>query len=113
MDLTDESVFSTHNGLWLGKKPPFVRAGVIRNTNFTPLGTIDFSDVAELDLEAKQLKTRRLESGDIILERSGGGPKQPVGRVVYFAGSPRVWSFSNFTTAIRVVDRSACRRPRS
>jgi len=35
------------------------------------------------------------------LERSGGGPTQPVGRVAYFNQGGK-YSFSNFTTQIRV-----------
>ena len=30
------------------------------------------------------IETRKLKNWDIILENSGGGPTQPVGRVVYF-----------------------------
>ena len=72
------------NGLWKGEKPPFVNVGVIRNTNFTKEGALDDSDIAYLDVEAKKFETRRLRFGDVILEKSGGGPKQPVGRVVLF-----------------------------
>jgi len=103
--VADLEHFETLNGLWKGKKEPFVEAGVIRNTNFTPSGVIDYSNVAYLDVEAKQLSKRRLEPGDIILERSGGGPKQPVGRVVYFDREDGDFSFSNFTTAVRVKDK--------
>ena len=71
--LADSKHFETLNGLWKGKKEPFVEVGVIRNTNFIPSGVIDYSNVAYLDVEAKQLSKRRLEPGDIILERSGGG----------------------------------------
>ena len=99
--------FETLNGLWTGKREPFVEAGVIRNTNFTPSGVIDFSNVAYLQVEEKQLIKRRLEAGDIILERSGGGPKQPVGRVVFFERQDGDFSFSNFTSAIRVKDKTA------
>jgi type I restriction enzyme S subunit len=98
--------FETLNGLWTGKKKPFVEAGVIRNTNFTPSGAIDYSNIAYLEVEAKQLSKRRLEAGDIILERSGGGPKQPVGRVVFFDREDGDFSFSNFTSAIRVKDKT-------
>ena len=98
--------FDTLNGLWTGKKKPFVEAGVIRNTNFTPSGAIDYSNIAFLEVEAKQLLKRRLEAGDIILERSGGGPKQPVGRVVFFDREDGDFSFSNFTSAIRVKDKT-------
>ena len=104
--VSDSKHFDTLNGLWIGKKEPFVEAGVIRNTNFTPSGVIDFSNVAYLQVEEKQLSKRRLEAGDIILERSGGGPKQPVGRVVYFDRADGNFSFSNFTSALRVKDKA-------
>ena len=102
--LDDADYFETLNGLWTGKKPPFVHAGVIRNTNFTESGRIDYSDVAWLQVEQKQLSKRQLKPGDIIVERSGGGPKQPVGRVVFFTHEDSPFSFSNFTSAIRVRD---------
>lgn len=92
------------NGLWKGKSPPFVHIGVIRNTNFTKEGVLDDSDIAYLDVEEKKLEKRRLQFGDIILEKSGGGPKQPVGRVVLFDKVEGDFSFSNFTAAIRVYD---------
>ena len=91
-----------HNGLWTGKNGPFATAHVIRNTNFTADGRIDLSDVAVLQVEAKQFAKRRLHKGDIIIEKSGGGPKQPVGRVVLFELESEGYSFSNFTSAIRV-----------
>lgn len=92
------------NGLWKGEKPPFVNVGVIRNTNFTKDGTIDDSAIAYLDVELKKFQKRRLTYGDLILEKSGGGPKQPVGRVVLFDKREGEFSFSNFTSAIRVND---------
>jgi len=93
-----------HNGLWKGKKGPFEVATVIPNTNFTSTGHIDLSDVAVLDVEARQLAKRRLKKNDIIIEKSGGGPKQPVGRVALFdLDSEEKYSFSNFTSAIRVA----------
>ena len=107
LPLSDFDQFETLNGLWKGKKEPFVEAGVIRNTNFTASGVIDYSDVAYLQVEEKQLQKRLLESGDIILERSGGGPKQPVGRVVLFDRDTGIFSFSNFTSVIRIRDRKA------
>jgi type I restriction enzyme S subunit len=91
------------NGLWKGEKPPFVNVGVVRNTNFTKEGTLDDSDIVYLDVEAKKLEKRRLQFGDIILEKSGGGPKQPVGRVALFDKEEGDFSFSNFTAALRVL----------
>ena len=101
---TLEEACQFSNGLWKGEKPPFVKVGVIRNTNFTKEGTLDDSDIAYLDVEAKKLEKRRLQFGDIILEKSGGGPKQPVGRVALFDKEDGDFSFSNFTAALRVLD---------
>jgi type I restriction enzyme S subunit len=103
--LTDSKRFEFFNGLWKGKKPPLQKAIVIRNTNFRSDGILDLSDVAELEVESIQLEKRRLKIGDIIIERSGGGPKQPVGRVCYFnIKDNRPHSFSNFTTTLRIKD---------
>ncbi len=95
------------NGLWKGEEPPLVHVGVIRNTNFTKDGALNDTDIAYLDVEAKKFQKRRLQFGDLILEKSGGGPKQPVGRVVLFDKTEGDFSFSNFTAAIRIVDPAA------
>jgi len=95
------------NGLWKGQDPPFVHVGVIRNTNFAKDGTLDDSDIAYLDVEVKKFAKRRLQFGDLVLEKSGGGPKQPVGRVVLFDKKQGDFSFSNFTAAIRVNETAA------
>lgn len=92
----------TISGLWTGKKPPFEEAIVIRNTNFTKDCKLNLSNVAFLDVESKQLQTRRLLPGDLIVEKSGGGPKQAVGRVVLFSESNGTYSLSNFTSALRL-----------
>jgi len=103
-----DELCSFQNGLWKGKKPPFVHAGVLRNTNFGPNGVLKMepSAIAQLDVEQRQFEKRSLETGDIILEKSGGGPKQAVGRVAFFPGADSAYSFSNFTTRCRVADRT-------
>ena len=93
------------NGLWKGKKPPYIEVGVIRNTNFTKEGYLDDSKIAYLPVEEKQYKNRQLKYGDIILEKSGGGPKQPVGRVILFDKKNGEFSFSNFTSAVRILNK--------
>lgn len=90
------------NGLWTGKKPPFQKVGVIRNTNFTKDGKLDDTDIVFLDVEKSQYAKRKLQYGDIIIEKSGGGPKQPVGRVIVFDKKEGEYSFSNFTSILRV-----------
>jgi type I restriction enzyme S subunit len=94
------------SGLWTGKKPPFEKATVIRNTNFTKDCKLDLTNVAVLDVETKQLQTRKLIPGDLIVEKSGGGPKQAVGRVVYFNEPIGTYSLSNFTSALRLKNSS-------
>ncbi|MCX8472609.1 MAG: restriction endonuclease subunit S, partial [Sediminibacterium sp.] len=100
--LGEVCVFS--NGLWIGKKPPFQKVGVIRNTNFTKDCQLDESNIVFLDVEQSQFSKRKLKYGDIILEKSGGGPKQPVGRVVIFNKTEGDFSFSNFTSVIRIKE---------
>ena len=105
--LNDEAVFKRVSGLWKSDRDPRLNACVIRGTNIRGDGLLDFSNVVELDVEARYLNERRLEDEDIIIERSGGGPKQPVGRVASFVQpDTRTYFTSNFTTAIRVIDRT-------
>ena len=80
-----------------------IRAKVIRNTNFRRDGFIDWTDIAVLDVEQNQFLNRELLNGDIVIEKSGGGPSQPVGRVVLFNTNERGFSYSNFTSRIRVT----------
>lgn len=93
------------NGLWTGKKPPFVNVGVIRNTNFTKECTLDPSNIFYTDVEVKAYSKRKLEHGDIIIEKSGGSDKQPVGRPILF-NLDGEFSFSNFTSVLRIKDNS-------
>tara|TARA_B100000886_G_scaffold82_1_gene75 strand:+ start:2325 stop:3530 length:1206 start_codon:yes stop_codon:yes gene_type:complete len=96
------------SGLWKGKKGPFVNANVIRNTNFKPDGKLSYENIAFLEVEVKELSKRQLIDGDIILEKSGGGEKTPVGRVCLFKNkeSEIPYSLSNFTCLIRVKQHS-------
>ena len=102
---TLNDICECYNGLWTGKKPPFQKVGVIRNTNFTKDGKLDDREIVYLDVEQSQFSKRKLQFGDIILEKSGGGPKQPVGRVIIFDKLDGDFSFSNFTSVLRVVDK--------
>ena len=92
------------NGLWKGTKPPLVNVGVIRATNFTKLCEFDASKTVYIDVEERKYLKRKLRFGDIVVERSGGGPNQPVGRVIYFNLKEGEYSLSNFTSALRVKD---------
>ena len=96
------------SGLWKGKRGPFTNANVIRNTNFRKNGNLSYENIALIEVETKELSKRQLQHGDIILEKSGGGEKTPVGRVCLFEkqDSKIPFSLSNFTCFIRVKDPS-------
>ena len=73
---------------------------VLRTTNFTNERIIDYSDVVVRDIPFEKVETKKLLSGDLIIEKSGGSPKQPVGRVVYFDHSD-LFLCNNFTSVLR------------
>ena len=100
--LEDICIFK--NGLWTGKKGPFVECKVIRNANFTKDFKLNYCDIVTITAELRQFETRQLKYGDLILEKSGGGPNQPVGRVVIFDKKEQGYTLSNFTSLIRVKD---------
>ncbi len=102
--ITLGDVCEIQSGLWKGKKEPFIKATVVRNTNFRVDGYLNYDNVAVLDVEEKQFKSRQLIFGDIILEKSGGGDNTPVGRVGLFERKDGNYSLSNFTAYIRVKD---------
>jgi type I restriction enzyme S subunit len=56
---------------------------VVRSTEFTKSGFLNFKTGVRRSIKASQLSSRELREGDILLEKSGGGPEQPVGRVVF------------------------------
>ena len=74
---------------------------VIRTTNFTNCGEINYSDVVRRTLDPKVLEKKRLKPGDIILEKSGGTKTHPVGRVVYFDRKDGTYLCNNFTQVLR------------
>lgn len=78
---------------------------VLRTTNFTNSGNIDYNNVVTRIITKKNIQDKFLLDGDIILEKSGGSDKQPVGRVVYFNGENGKYLFNNFTGILRVKDK--------
>lgn len=89
-------------GLWVGEKGPFIKAKIIRSTNFTNDCFFDDTDIAEIEVEKNKFEKRKLKKGDIIIEKSGGSAKQAVGRVILFDKDDETYSFSNFTIRLRV-----------
>lgn len=78
-------------------------AKVIRTTNFTNIGKIDYAkEVVLREIEEKKILNKKLLYGDIIVEKSGGSPTQPVGRVVYFdLDTDENYLCNNFTSVLR------------
>ena len=90
------------NGLWKGKKEPFVKVGVIRNANFTKDFKLDYSKIEYIDVEERAFKKRHLLNGDLIVEKSCGSDNNPVGRAILYDGKDAIFSFSNFTMVLRI-----------
>jgi len=76
---------------------------VLRSTNFTNEGVLNLNDIATRDVSDKKIEKKNLKPGDIILEKSGGSPNQPVGRVVYFDLNNDTYLCTNFTSIIRPI----------
>jgi type I restriction enzyme S subunit len=75
---------------------------VVRSTEFTSSGYLNFKTGVTRSIRRSQLLSRELKPGDILLEKSGGGPTQPVGRVVFVDDLiPTGTVCSNFVLLIR------------
>ena len=79
---------------------------MLRTTNFTNEGIVDYSNVVTRTIQKKNIDAKYLRKGDIIIEKSGGSNKQPVGRVIYFDGPESTYLFNNFTGLLRVKNQA-------
>ena len=73
---------------------------VLRTTNFTNEGKLNYSKVVKRNIDPIKVEKKKLKVGDIIIEKSGGSPKQPVGRVVFFENEGE-YLCNNFTAILR------------
>lgn len=74
---------------------------VIRTTNFSNTGKLNLDkEVAVRKIEADRIAKKHLIAGDTIIEKSGGSPDQPVGRVVFFE-EDGMYLCNNFTSILR------------
>lgn len=94
------------SGVW-GKDAEHDGVSILRSTNFGSDGEISFRDLVFKEVEAKDRARKLLLPGDILVEKSGGGPKQPVGRVCFFRGDCQPHLFGNFIARLR-VDTARC-----
>jgi restriction endonuclease S subunit len=98
-----EVVEHTIGGVWGGESgADEVEVTVVRSTEFTKRGFLNFETGVPRSIKSSQLKSRELKPGDILLEKSGGGPDQPVGRVVFVTEAiPEKFVCSNFVQLVR------------
>lgn len=86
---------------------------IIRTTNFGKAGRINYSNLTkrlilkknkegDYLIDKDRIEAKELIDEDIIIEKSGGGPDTPVGRVVYFEKKDnQIYLCNNFTTLLR------------
>lgn len=90
------------SGEWGSEASDSSGIAVIRTANFLNSGKIDFSKVIRRTIDSKKVSKKKLISGDIIIEKSGGSPTQPVGRVVLFNNPDGdIYLCNNFTSVLR------------
>ena len=73
---------------------------VLRSTNLRENEKLNYDNVVCRTYPEKKVVQKKLEPGDILLERSGGGPNKPVGRIAYFQNEGR-FGFTNFMQRLR------------
>ena len=78
-----------------------VDVDVVRVTELKAHGFIEPSTAAKRSITKKQFQSRALEVGDLLLEKSGGGPNTPVGRVGYVMSIDKPMVCSNFMQLMR------------
>ena len=96
---------TTIGGVW-GKEPGAneVDAVVIRVADFRDDGSINFDSAPLRSVTPRQLSSRELRVGDILLEKSGGGPTKSVGRVVRMRPTFQPVVPTNFVQLLRPND---------
>lgn len=66
---------------------------------------LSFSNVETVRNNINIADSKILRTGDLLLEKSGGGEKTPVGRVVHFSGQERM-TCANFIDIVRVNQKT-------
>lgn len=89
-------------GVW-GEEPGTGQkdVSVYRSTEFTNDGVLVTPAEAVRSVSSKQASSRRLVAGDILLEKSGGTPTRPTGRVVRVRDVEADAIYANFLHLLR------------
>ncbi len=80
----EELLLVSMSGCWGDEADETSGTPVLRSTNFTKDLKLKANKIAYRKISKEDIKTKKLEYGDLLLEKSGGGPGQPVGRVIIF-----------------------------
>lgn len=105
----NDVVETSIGGVWgAGPGEDEVDVAVLRVTELRARGRIDSTTAARRSITRKQLDSRQLQAGDLLLEKSGGGPRTPVGRVGLVEDAPEGMIFANFMQLLR-PDRARVR----
>ena len=89
------------NGDWGDEPTGNNDIAVIRTTNFTNDGIINYNNVVYRQIKNDAVLKKKLIYGDIIIEKSGGSDNFPVGRVVYYDRIDEIYLCNNFTSILR------------
>ena len=95
----DELLLDTFSGEW-GTEEGESLTPVLRTSNFNEDGSLDYSTPAMRCIPERKVAKKRMVRGDIILEKSGGTPKRPVG-IMAFYDSDELALCSNFNQVLR------------
>jgi type I restriction enzyme S subunit len=79
---------------------------VLRSTNITNDGQLSLEDVETRYFSKAKADQLSLAKHDLLVERSGGGPEQPVGRVVLLRSDLEGYGYGNFIQRLRVKDEA-------
>jgi len=101
IDNTIENIFS---GEWGEECIDKNGVSVIRTTNFTNDGIINFNNIIKRNVKEDKINNKILKENDIIIEKSGGGDNTPVGRVVFCDSKIEKERYicNNFTYVLRI-----------
>lgn len=94
-----ELLLDTFSGEW-GTGEGESLTPVLRTSNFNEDGSLDYSTPAMRCIPERKVAKKRMVRGDIILEKSGGTPKRPVG-IMAFYDSDELALCSNFNQVLR------------
>lgn len=98
------TVTGCQNGTWGDEADGMHDVICVRVADFDRLRFgVNLDDPTLRSIEPKAAQARRLRKGDLLLEKSGGGEKQPVGAVVMY-GHDEPAVCSNFVARVPVSD---------